>query len=38
MKLTKNSHTIIPPRGYTICGVSGTYSSQLDSISAVITR
>ncbi|OAR05887.1 hypothetical protein LLEC1_05431 [Akanthomyces lecanii] len=33
-----SSHTLIPPRGYTICGVSGTHSSQLDSISAVVTR
>ncbi|ATY64726.1 Mannose-binding lectin [Cordyceps militaris CM01] len=33
-----SSHTILPPRGYTICGVSGTHRSQLDSISAVVTR
>ncbi|KAJ6788246.1 hypothetical protein PWT90_08884 [Aphanocladium album] len=33
-----SSHTIIPPRGYTICGVSGTQSSQLDSFSALVTR
>ncbi|KAJ3495065.1 hypothetical protein NLG97_g3658 [Lecanicillium saksenae] len=33
-----SSHTIIPPRGYTICGVSGTQSSHLDSFSALVTR
>ncbi|TQV98278.1 zinc metalloproteinase [Cordyceps javanica] len=33
-----SSHTIMAPRGYTICGVSGTHRSQLDSISAVVAR
>ncbi|KAI1039733.1 hypothetical protein LB505_004619 [Fusarium chuoi] len=33
-----DAHTLIPPRGYIICGVSGSCGQWLDGFSVLITR
>ncbi|GAB1317241.1 Peptidase family-domain-containing protein [Madurella fahalii] len=33
-----DAHTVIPPRGYNICGVTGSCGSWLDGFSVIITR
>ncbi|KJZ72398.1 hypothetical protein HIM_08201 [Hirsutella minnesotensis 3608] len=33
-----SSHTLIPPRGYTICGVSGSSGPWVDGFSVLVTR
>ena len=37
-KLTSSRHTLIPPRGYSIAGVSGSCGQWLDGFSLIITR
>jgi hypothetical protein len=32
------SHTLIPPRGYNICGVTGSCGPWLDGFSVIITK
>lgn len=32
------SHTLIPPRGYNICGVTGSCGAWVDGFSVIITR
>ena len=32
------SHTLIPPRGYNICGVTGSCGPWIDGFSVIITR
>ncbi|EEH44689.2 uncharacterized protein PADG_00978 [Paracoccidioides brasiliensis Pb18] len=34
----KNSHTLIPPRGYSIAGISGSVASCIEEFSLIITR
>ncbi len=36
--LTVTRHTLIPPRGYTIGGLSGSSAAWLDGFSLIITR
>ncbi|KAI1082596.1 putative peptidase family-domain-containing protein [Whalleya microplaca] len=31
-------HTLLPPRGYTVCGVSGSCAAWVDGFSVIITR
>ncbi|KAK2754042.1 hypothetical protein FQN54_007211 [Arachnomyces sp. PD_36] len=31
-------HTLMPPRGYSVAGVTGSHGSRLDSLSLIITR
>ena len=31
-------HTLIPPRGYSIAGVAGSYGQWVDGFSLIITR
>jgi len=31
-------HTLIPPRGYNICGVTGSCGAWLDGFSVIITK
>lgn len=31
-------HTLIPPRGYSICGISGSCGPWVDGFSLIITR
>ncbi|KAK9772725.1 hypothetical protein AB5N19_14265 [Seiridium cardinale] len=33
-----SSHTLLPPRGYTVCGVSGSCAGWVDGFSVIITR
>ncbi|KAK6194246.1 hypothetical protein LQW54_011631 [Pestalotiopsis sp. IQ-011] len=33
-----SSRTLLPPRGYTVCGVSGSCASWVDGFSVIITR
>ena len=33
-----HSHTLIPPRGYSIAGISGTFGQWIDGFSLIITR
>ncbi|KAH6653752.1 putative peptidase family-domain-containing protein [Truncatella angustata] len=33
-----SSHTLLPPRGYTVCGVSGSCAGWVDGFSVLITR
>ena len=33
-----NRHTLIPPRGYTVAGISGSCAQWLDGFSLIITR
>lgn len=37
-RLTIGRHTLIPPRGYTIGGLSGSSAAWLDGFSLIITR
>lgn len=36
--LTYYSHTLVPPRGYTVAGLSGSCGQWLDGLSLIITR
>lgn len=38
MVLTLSRHTLIPPRGYTIGGLSGSSGPWIDGFSLIITR
>jgi hypothetical protein len=37
-QFSPNSHNVIPPRGYSICGISGSCGSWVDGLSVLITR
>ena len=36
--LTTTRHTLVPPRGYTVAGLSGSCGQWLDGLSLIITR
>lgn len=38
LKLTCGSHTLIPPRGYSIAGIYGTCGQWVDGLGLIITR